>query len=92
MNQLHEKWWVERNPGAGQCGKDTGGGGDTPELGMDNVGGVFLVLGAGLSVAITVGIIDFLWNIRQISIDEKVLNIESLKFGESKNADKIYFY
>lgn len=51
---------------------EAGGGGDTPELGMDNVGGVFLVLGAGLLVAITVGIIDFMWNIRQISIDETV--------------------
>lgn len=39
---------------------------------MDNVGGVFLVLGAGLLVSIIVGIIDFFWNLRQISIDEKV--------------------
>lgn len=51
------------------------GGGDTPELGMDNVGGVFLVLGAGLCVAVIVCIIDFLWNIRQISIDETVSQV-----------------
>lgn len=72
LHQLKEKWWVENNPGAGKCNKGTAGGGDTPELGMDNVGGVFLVLGAGLSVAVIVCIIDFLWNIRQISIDETV--------------------
>lgn len=60
------------NEGAGECDAAGGGGGDTLELGMDNVGGVFLVLGAGLVISIIVGIIDFLWNIRQISIDEKV--------------------
>lgn len=72
LHQLKEKWWVENNPGAGECGDDSGGGGDTPELGLDNVGGVFLVLGAGLVVAVIVCIIDFIWNIRQIAIDEKV--------------------
>lgn len=72
LHQLKEKWWVEMNPGAGECSSDDGGQSATPELGMGNVGGVFLVLGAGLAVAIFVGIIDFLWNIRQISIEEKV--------------------
>lgn len=72
LRELKERWWVEKNEGAGDCGSDTGGGGDAPELGMDNVGGVFLVLGAGVIVSIIVGIIDFMWNIRQIAIDEKV--------------------
>lgn len=72
MHQLKEKWWVENNPGAGECGDASEGGGDTPELGLDNVGGVFLVLGAGLVVSVIVCIIDFMWNIRQIAIDEKV--------------------
>lgn len=71
---LKTKWWVDMNPGAGECDDEGDGGGDTLELGMDNVGGVFLVLGAGLVVAVFVGIIDFLWNIRQISIDESVAN------------------
>lgn len=72
LHQLKEKWWVEMNPGAGECSADDGGQSATPELGMGNVGGVFLVLGAGLVVGIFVGIIDFLWNIRQISIEERV--------------------
>lgn len=72
--RLKTKWWVEKNTGAGEGNCDSGdaGGGDTPELGLDNVGGVFLVLGAGLLVGISVGILDFLWNIRRIAIDEKV--------------------
>lgn len=77
LHQLKEKWWVEKNPGAGECDADSGDAGDTPELGMDNVGGVFLVLGAGLIVGIIVGVIDFLWNIRQIAIDEQVIDLFS---------------
>lgn len=68
---LKTRWWIEKNPGAGEC-SDDGGGGDSLELGLANVGGVFLVLGAGVLTGIIVGIIDFLWNIRQISIDESV--------------------
>lgn len=40
---------------------------------MDNVGGVFLVLAAGLSVAIFIGVLEFLWNVRKVSIDSKVI-------------------
>lgn len=49
---------------------------------MDNVGGVFLVVGVGLVFAIIVGIIDFLWNIRQIAIDEKVCLIQFNQFNK----------
>ena len=47
---------------------------DTPELGMGmaNVGGVFLVLLIGLIVSIFVGVLEFLWNIRKVSIEERV--------------------
>lgn len=71
LRDLKQKWWYERNGGVGNCDNDEGGG-DTPELGMDNVGGVFIVVGIGLLIAFIIGIIDFLWNIRQIAIDEKV--------------------
>lgn len=37
LRELKEKWWVEMNPSEGECGDEGGGGGDTPELGMDNV-------------------------------------------------------
>lgn len=72
--RLKTKWWEDNNtPKDGSsCDSGDAGGGDTPELGLDNVGGVFLVLGAGLLVGSCVGIIDFFWNIRRIAIDEKV--------------------
>lgn len=72
LQQLKTKWWIEKNEGAGHCDSGEESSGDTPELGLDNVGGVFLVLGAGLFVSIVVCTIDFLWNIRQIAIDERV--------------------
>lgn len=74
LHQLKEKWWDEMNPKIVVC-DDGGGDEDSAKMGLGNVGGVFLVLGAGLLVAILVGIIDFLWNIRQIAIDERVILI-----------------
>lgn len=54
------------------CDLRTGNADDTPELGMDNVGGVFLVLLIGVSSACFVGVLEFLWNIRKVAIDTKV--------------------
>lgn len=39
---------------------------------MANVGGVFLVLAIGCSCAIFIGILEFLWNVRKVAIDQKV--------------------
>lgn len=49
-----------------------GAGDDAPELGMDNVGGVFLVLAGGLGISIFIGILEFLWNVSKVSAAEKV--------------------
>lgn len=54
------------------CDDDSGGGEDTPELGMGNVGGVFLVLLAGCGCAILIGILEFLWNVRRVAVEEIV--------------------
>lgn len=40
---------------------------------MENVGGIFLVLLTGLTVALILGITEFLWTVRQTSIDEHVI-------------------
>lgn len=37
-----------------------------------NVGGVFLVLGFGLLFALIVAIIEFLWNVKKVAVEEKV--------------------
>lgn len=43
------------------------------ELALDNVGGIFLVLGVGLAIAFGFAIIEFLWNVRKLSVDEHVI-------------------
>lgn len=44
-----------------------------------NVGGVFLVLGVGCLFALIIAIIEFLWNVKKVAVEEKVgLNVVSL--------------
>jgi hypothetical protein len=45
---------------------------DDAELGFDNVGGVFLVLGIGVFCAYIIVIFEFLWNVRSVAVEEKV--------------------
>lgn len=42
------------------------------ELGLDNVGGVFLVLGVGVGMSFGFAVLEFLWNVRQVSVEEHV--------------------
>ncbi|XP_014247084.1 glutamate receptor ionotropic, kainate 2-like isoform X2 [Cimex lectularius] len=66
--QLKTKWWQH---GKAECETEEGGG-DSAELGIDNVGGVFLVLIVGCAVAFFVAILEFLWNIRKVAVQEKI--------------------
>jgi glutamate receptor, ionotropic, invertebrate len=45
-------------------------------LGMDNVGGVFYVLGGGLLIAFIVAIFEFMFNVGKIAIEQKVRLVE----------------
>ena len=45
---------------------------DSNELGLDNVGGVFVVLIAGTLAAFLMAILELLWNCRKIAVEEKV--------------------
>lgn len=74
LSELKRKWWKEMH-GGGSCSQTESSGGDTPELDLENVGGVFLVLGIGLLTAILIGICEFLWNIKAVAIEEKVFLI-----------------
>lgn len=58
---------------SGACNEEAEAGpADSAELGIDAVGGVFLVLFIGIVSAFIIGIADFLWNCRQIAVDSKV--------------------
>lgn len=71
MNELKRKWWNEKY-GGGKCSSMPTQEVDSAELGVDNVGGVFLVLGAGLFVAVLIGLLEFVWNVKDVALEEKV--------------------
>lgn len=43
------------------------------DLGIGNVGGVFLVLAGGCFVAFVIATMEFLWNVEKIAIEEKAI-------------------
>lgn len=77
VQHLKEKWWITNNIRIRDgeqinCTKEIETNVDTPELDMGNVGGIFIVLLIGFIVSILVGVLEFLWNVRKVSISEKV--------------------
>jgi len=54
------------------CTKDEEESENTAELGLANVGGVFIVLMYGLCGSFFIAICEFLWNIRKVAVTEKV--------------------
>ncbi|XP_011503697.1 PREDICTED: glutamate receptor ionotropic, kainate 2-like [Ceratosolen solmsi marchali] len=81
LQQLKQKWWKEM--GGGKCAEESDEPTNSNELGMPHVGGVFLVLMLGCIISTFIAIIEFLWNIRKVAIDEKITPWEAL-IGEIK--------
>lgn len=76
--KIKNTWW-KKEDGCSSIDSGEQGGGDAAELGIGNVGGVFLVLGIGLGCAFVIGILEFLWNTRKIAVETKVTQKEALK-------------
>ena len=57
---LKIKWWK-----TGHCQVDDGSEKDANELGLRNIGGIFLVLIAGLVLGILVAVVEFVWKSRE---------------------------
>ncbi|XP_031781874.1 glutamate receptor ionotropic, kainate 4 isoform X2 [Nasonia vitripennis] len=81
LQQLKQKWWKEM--GGGKCNEETDEPTNSNELGMSHVAGVFIVLSFGCVISILIAIIEFVWNIRKIVIEEKITFFEAL-IGELK--------
>lgn len=64
LHSLKDKWWKQKR-GGGLCQENTGQSGSVRELGLSNVGGVFVVLLMGIVMAATVAILEFLWKFRK---------------------------
>jgi len=63
LQQLKHKWWKEMH-GAGNCISDTGGDA-SGQLGLPNLGGVFIVLFGGMIMSCIIAVGEFMWNARQ---------------------------
>ncbi|XP_044268477.1 glutamate receptor ionotropic, kainate 2-like [Tribolium madens] len=77
INRLKDKWWKEKRSEP-PCPKEAEDQ-DANKLALQNVGGVFIVLGVGLALAYIVGILEFLWNVRSVSVDEHISYMQALK-------------
>ncbi|CAK9806372.1 Glutamate receptor ionotropic, kainate 2 [Anthophora quadrimaculata] len=76
LQDLKKKWWEER--GGGLCSKTDAEPTMSSELGLANVGGVFLVLLFGCCGSFVIAVCEFLWNVRKVAVKEKVTPWEAL--------------
>jgi ionotropic glutamate receptor len=59
--------------GGGKCAEKSDEPTNSNKLGMSHVGGVFLVLMLGCVISTLIAIVEFLWNIRKVAVQEKVI-------------------
>ena len=71
LQMLYNKWWKEKG-GAGQCDVDDKAKKDANALAIANVGGVFVVLVAGLVLSLIVSLLEFVWKSHRTSSPDKV--------------------
>ncbi|XP_076317496.1 glutamate receptor ionotropic, kainate 2-like [Tachypleus tridentatus] len=69
LQMLKQRWWKNKEK---ICIKEvTSQSVSASELGLDNVGGVFLVLTTGLCVAFIIVILEFIWKMRKVPFEER---------------------
>lgn len=77
VQSIREKWWIQKNKKfvdgvAVTCSQETGDKSENPDLDWEHVSGVFLVLSIGVVTATFIGILEFFWNVRKVSVAQKV--------------------
>ncbi|XP_076391789.1 kainate-type ionotropic glutamate receptor subunit 1D isoform X8 [Megachile rotundata] len=72
LHLLKTRWWKEKR-GGGSCRDDTSKSSSTAnELGLANVGGVFVVLMGGMGIACVIAVCEFVWKSRKVAIEERI--------------------
>ena len=84
IQMLYNKWWKD----TGTCVRDEDKGSKANALGVENVGGIFVVLMAGLALAIIVAICEFVWRSRKNAREDKV-GAPGLAVPENAREDKV---
>ncbi|XP_060528957.1 glutamate receptor ionotropic, kainate 2-like [Cylas formicarius] len=77
LNELKDLWWKKKLKGE-PCSTSSEEG-ISDELSLGNLGGVFVVLSVGIGIAFLIAILEFLWNVRNISVEEHISYLEALK-------------
>nr|XP_023020738.1 glutamate receptor ionotropic, kainate 2-like [Leptinotarsa decemlineata] len=90
LTALKQKWWkeVRKEPSCEELrnkGKDEKEG----DLDLIKTRGIFLVLVVGVSIGLAFGLVEFLWNVRNVSVEEHVSYFEALKL-EMKFAANVW--
>ncbi|XP_045499036.1 glutamate receptor ionotropic, kainate 2-like [Colias croceus] len=76
--ELKNKWWQASEDDEACVEQEaTEEGASAAELGVDNVGGVFVVLGIGCGMAAGMGALEFLWHVRDVAIEQKMTQAEA---------------
>lgn len=70
--RLKTKWWKPPANETSLVGCPPNSRNGQEGMSMANVGGVFLVLVIGCAVGLLLGVIEFLWNLREVAIQNKV--------------------
>ncbi|XP_076267894.1 kainate-type ionotropic glutamate receptor subunit 1D [Rhynchophorus ferrugineus] len=71
LHILKTRWWKEKR-GGGACRDETTKTSSTAnELGLANVGGVFVVLMGGMGVACVIAVCEFVWKSRKVAVEER---------------------
>ncbi|XP_068993636.1 glutamate receptor ionotropic, kainate 2-like [Neodiprion pinetum] len=78
LKELENKWWKQKR-GGGACEEKKGGTSDAKPLGVDNVGGVFLVLITGIAFSGVYTACELLWAVGCTSIKENVSFVDEMK-------------
>uniref|UniRef100_A0A0A1XQS4 Glutamate receptor 1 n=2 Tax=Zeugodacus cucurbitae TaxID=28588 RepID=A0A0A1XQS4_ZEUCU len=72
LHILKTKWWKEKR-GGGSCRVETSKSSSAAnELGLANVGGVFVVLMGGMGVACVIAVCEFVWKSRKVAVEERL--------------------
>ncbi|KAG4074265.1 hypothetical protein HA402_008674 [Bradysia odoriphaga] len=72
LHILKTRWWKEKR-GGGSCRDDTSKSSSAAnELGLANVGGVFVVLMGGMGVACVIAVCEFVWKSRKVAVEERI--------------------
>lgn len=77
VEELREKWWITKNKKNKKnvtvdCQKEAEEKSENPDLDWEHVKGVFIVLSIGVATATFIGILEFFWNVRKVSVAQKV--------------------